>query len=217
MSADRQPKVKICGLTTAEDAIRAVELGADYLGLNFYPPSPRCVDDRTARRIVDAVDGRCPLVGVFAGHPGHEIERVVRTTGLDLVQFHGDEPAVELAPFAGIAIKVFRVDDSLEGVDLEGFEECWAYMLDRRHGELLGGTGESWTWSLAPRLASGKRLFVAGGITPGLARRAASESGAFALLGTDGEAVRGARQWAIGKPTRAATSATTAVASFPKP
>lgn len=181
MGGGRPPKVKICGLTSVDDAMRAVELGADYLGLNFYPPSPRCVDAATAGRIAAAVDGRCALVGVVARQPRSEIERAVEVAGLDYVQFHGDESAEEVAPFAHIAIKVFRVDDTVGEVDMSPFEACWAYMLDRKHGVLLGGTGESWTWSLARRLELRKPLFVAGGISPESARRAAAESGAFAL------------------------------------
>lgn len=198
MSTNRQARVKICGLTTIEDAVKAVELGADYIGLNFYPLSPRCLDETAARRIARAIDGRCPLVGVFAGQPREEIARAVESTGLDLVQFHGDEPAEALAPFAAMAIKVFRIGNSIEEVNLEGFEACWAYMLDRRHDELLGGTGESWAWTLAPRLGSTKPLFVAGGITPRTARQAATESGAFALDICSGvESAPGKKDWGL--------------------
>jgi phosphoribosylanthranilate isomerase len=194
----RQPKVKICGLTTVEDAVRAVELGADYLGLNFYPPSPRCLDHPTARRIATAVDGRCPLVGVFAHQSRREVDRAIDRAGLDLVQFHGDESAEELLPFADVAIKVFRVGNSLDDVDLDAFPGCWAYMLDRKHDALLGGTGESWTWSLATGLSSTKPLFVAGGIAPGSARRAASESRAFALDVCSGiESAPGKKDWRL--------------------
>jgi phosphoribosylanthranilate isomerase len=173
--------VKICGLTSVEDALTAVDLGADYLGLNFYPPSPRFLEEASARRIAEAVAGRCPLVGVFAGARTEVVARTAERVGLEYLQFHGDEPMEWIEPFADRAFKVFRVGDSLDDVDLGGFEGCWGYMLDRRHQRLLGGTGESWDWGLARRLETDRPLFVAGGIGPESAHQAAASSGAFGL------------------------------------
>ena len=177
-----RPKIKICGLTTPEDAALAVELGAEYLGLNFYPPSPRYVDAATARQIADAVRGRAKLVGVFVNRPSDEIDAIVDEAGLDLVQFHGDETADDIRPYAARAIKVFRIagDIDLHAFGKYGSEyhEMWGGLIDYRHPKLYGGSGESWNFaSLArlnelPETSRPRRLFIAGGLRPGNVRAA---------------------------------------------
>ena len=101
-------RVKICGVTRAEDARRAADLGADFLGLNFYPRSPRFLAAGAAREIAEAVRGKARLVGVFVNESPHRVEEIAEQVGLDLLQFHGDERAADLAPFAERAIKVVR-------------------------------------------------------------------------------------------------------------
>ncbi len=89
-------KVKICGVTSAEDALAAAAAGADLLGLNFYPPSPRALDAAQARTIADAVraaHARCPPSRRLRRPPAAEVEAIDRAVGLDLLQFSGDEPA----------------------------------------------------------------------------------------------------------------------------
>ncbi len=82
--------IKVCGVTRPEDAQLAVELGADLLGLNFHPPSPRCLDVERAAQIADSVRGRLLLVGVFVDRPGDQVEEIGARVGLELCQFHGD-------------------------------------------------------------------------------------------------------------------------------
>jgi len=117
-------KVKICGVCTAEDARAAVGAGADFLGLNFWPGSPRHVDVARARAIAESVPGT-PLVGVFVDAPRDLVERVAAEVGLAAVQFHGDEDAVYCGRWPWRTIKALRLrpgDDvaPLAGVDLEG-------------------------------------------------------------------------------------------------
>lgn len=179
-----RPRIKICGLTTVEDSLRAVALGADYLGLNFYPPSPRGIEVETARPIVEAVRRRAPrvrLVGVFVNAGHKRIETIDRELSLDLIQFHGDEGPDDLAPFAGRAIKVFRVRHRFDVDLLDAWPDVWGYLVDTRHPQLYGGSGESWSFSSLreaeskgedPVAATDRRLFIAGGISPDNARAA---------------------------------------------
>lgn len=142
-----RPLVKICGVTRADDALAAVELGADLLGLNFYPPSPRFLSVEAAREVAAAVAGRVPLVGVFVDRPRDEIEAIAESVGLDLVQLHGDETAAEVAALGARAIQVFRVDpalgDRIERLSpaiLEPYPEAWGFLFDVRDRR-YGGTG----------------------------------------------------------------------------
>jgi phosphoribosylanthranilate isomerase len=173
-------KVKICGVTDPSNALAAVEMGADYLGLNFYPGSPRFLTLERAREIADAVRGRVPLVGVFVNAAPGEIAETAGQVGLDLVQLSGDEAPETVAPFAARAIKVFRAGHLPGHAELAAWSAVWGVLIDAPHRGLYGGTGEAWDYEAAIGLA-GRRVFLAGGIGPDNARRA----------------VEAARPWAI--------------------
>lgn len=170
-----RPRVKICGVTRAADALLALELGADYLGLNFYPPSPRFVDRATARRLVRTVRQAAPgvrLVGVFVDRPVSEVAETAADLGLDLLQFHGDETPDDVAPFAERAIKVFRVDERFDPGLLAAWSGVWGFLVDTRHPQLYGGSGESWDFGSLSRArdsddSKSHRIFIAGGLGPG--------------------------------------------------
>jgi phosphoribosylanthranilate isomerase len=168
-------KIKICGVTDPANARAVVEIGADYLGLNFYPGSPRFVTVQRALEIAAEVAGRAPLVGVFVDAPAPEVEEIAGRVGLDLVQFSGGEGPEAVAPFAGRAIKAFRTGGLPPREELEAYGEVWGVLIDAPHATLYGGTGEGWDYETAggPRRGmDGRRLFLAGGIGPGNARRA---------------------------------------------
>lgn len=93
-------RIKICGITNVEDAVAAVDAGADAIGLNFYEKSPRFVSPSTAKRIVEAVERRANVWGVFVNLQSVEIEQITADAGLDGVQLHGDEPPEQVAHFA---------------------------------------------------------------------------------------------------------------------
>lgn len=173
-----RPLVKICGVTRVEDAERAVALGAGFIGLNFYPPSPRFVSVERARAIADVVRGRARVVGVFVNRPAAEVEALDAAVGLDLLQLHGDERPEEVAAFGGRALKVVRTRGDLDGFDAGAYPAAWGFLFDVLRPDLYGGSGEPWGYAALAGLALDRPFFVAGGIRPGTARRALEESGA---------------------------------------
>lgn len=184
-------RVKVCGVTDPDNARLAVELGADYLGLNFYPQSPRFVSIEAAREIADAVRGRAGLVGVFVNRPPEEIPEIpeiIERVGLDLLQWSGDEGPDGVAPFAGRSIKVFRTGGPPGEAALAAYPGLWGLLFDAPHASLYGGTGAGWSYEgiagLAGELAgisSGPRVFLAGGLGPDNVRRAVSLVRPFAV------------------------------------
>jgi phosphoribosylanthranilate isomerase len=164
-------KVKICGVTDPANALAAVELGADYLGLNFYAGSPRFVETGRALEIASAVAGRVPLVGVFVNAPAAEIEEISGRVGLDFVQFSGDEEPGAVAPFAGRAIKAFRTGGLPGREEIAAYGALWGVLIDAPHGSLYGGTGAAWDYG-SVRGDVPERLFLAGGLGPDNVRRA---------------------------------------------
>ncbi len=181
-------KVKICGVTTAADARLAVDLGADFIGLNFYRPSPRWIDVDLAARIRRAVGNRARAVGIFVNHTREQVEAIDRKVGLDYLQFSGDESEDLVASFSERAIRVRRVGGAATPTPIPD-EDCWAVLIDRAHERLYGGSGESWDYAAAADLvltpgAGGerRRVFIAGGIGPGnVAEVAAAVPGAYAV------------------------------------
>ncbi|HSS78969.1 MAG TPA: phosphoribosylanthranilate isomerase [Thermoanaerobaculia bacterium] len=182
MAADCLAKIKVCGITDPADALAAVELGADYLGLNFYRASPRYVEPGRALAIAQAVRGgsrRVPLVGVFVNAPPAEVESIAGSLGLDLLQFHGDEDPGFVAPFAGRAIKAFR---GLPGpAELAAWDGVWGILIDAPHDSLYGGTGTAWDYESVASGPSIQRLFLAGGLGPDNARQAAESVRPYAI------------------------------------
>lgn len=181
-------KVKICGVTTPADARLAVDLGADFIGLNFYRPSPRWIDVDEAAHIRRRVGDRARTVGIFVDPTREELEAIDRKVGLDYIQFSGDEDPELVAEFSDRAIRVRRVGGAAATVAIPE-EACWAILIDRAHERLYGGSGESWDYAAAAgfvRTPAGdrdpRRLFIAGGVRPGnVAAVAAAVPGAYAV------------------------------------
>lgn len=158
--------VKVCGVTRPEDARLAVELGADLLGLNFWPGSPRCIGLEQARRVAAAVRDRVKLVGVWVDPQREQVEKVGKALDLDLLQFHGDEQPADLEPFGRRAIKAFRVGPDFDPLELERFPHVWGFLFDRAGGGAYGGTGRPWSYERIAILDPGKPILVAGGLRP---------------------------------------------------
>ncbi len=139
------------------------------LGLNFYPPSPRAVDTEGARAIATAVRAANPtvrLVGVFVNRPRFEIEAIDAHVGLDLLQFHGDEEVVDLAPFADRAIKVIRVRDTVRPSLFAPYRKAWGFLIDYQHPSLYGGSGQGWRFETLRSVSRERPVMIAGGLTP---------------------------------------------------
>ncbi len=184
MAVDFPVKVKICGITSPADALAAVELGADYLGLNFYRGSPRYVEPGRALAIAEAVRGgsrKVCLVGVFVDAPRAEVESIDASLGLDLLQFHGDEEPGFVAPFAGRAIKAFRTGGIPGPGELAAWDAAWGLLIDAPHGTLYGGTGAAWDYGRMAAGQAGRRWFLAGGLGPDNARRAIESARPYAI------------------------------------
>lgn len=160
----RRTRVKICGLTRPEDAVAAVRMGADAIGLVFYPPSPRYVGADAARAIVTALPPFATVVGLFVDAEPAEVRQVLNAVPLDLLQFHGDEPAGYCEGFGRPYLKALRMRP---GVDLVQFGEEYpaaqGWLLDAWHPDTKGGTGEGFDWNRIPPSWS-ERLVLAGGL-----------------------------------------------------
>jgi phosphoribosylanthranilate isomerase len=156
--------VKICGIRTARDARAAVDAGADLLGLNFVPTSPRHLDPDAARAVARAVPST-PLVGVFVDAPRAEVARIAERVGLAGLQFHGDESPDYCRGWPQWTIKVLR---AVPGADLAARAASYDttyVMLDAYVPGLHGGTGVA----VDPAVTAGiprARLFMAGGLRP---------------------------------------------------
>jgi len=173
----RRPLVKICGVTRVEDAVAAVELGADLIGLNFWPKSPRRVQRDAARAIAETCRARVAIVGVFVDASAAEIRRHHDELGFDLVQLHGDEPPGIADDLNLPIIEAFRFFPSMEA--LSAWQRASAILLDVAAGSRYGGSARGWNYASARRLPRDSRpLLIAGGIRPETARAALAASGA---------------------------------------
>ena len=158
-------RVKVCGVTTAEQAVACVDLGVDALGVNFVASSPRRVDERLARAVVEAVGQRALVVAVVAGMTVDAMRALVVRTGVGCLQLHGDESATEVGALLPHAYKAVRVG-SEEDVALAEAMPGDYVMVDARVAGALGGTGHAFEWSLVVGLAKRRKLVLAGGLTP---------------------------------------------------
>lgn len=161
-------RVKVCGITNLEDALAALDAGADLLGFNFYRRSPRYVSPAQARRVVERMPAGVTCVGVFVNEPAPEdVEHIAREAGLGTVQLHGDETPDYCQSLRGLdTIKALRVGRDFNVGSLDAYS-TGAVLLDAYVKGERGGTGHTFDWSLAS-LARERvdRLFLAGGLTP---------------------------------------------------
>jgi phosphoribosylanthranilate isomerase len=166
-------RVKICGITCLEDAMLAVEAGADALGFMFYPPSPRSVRPDAVRRIVELLPPFVARVGVFVNADEEQIRLTIREAGIDTIQLHGKEPVElcrNLAPLP--VMKAFRMEGPGSLNALTPYTGC-AWLLDSYVAGVFGGTGQTFNWDLAcEAVRRGGKVVLAGGLTPDNVARA---------------------------------------------
>jgi phosphoribosylanthranilate isomerase len=178
----RKVKVKICGITNWNDARRACEAGADFLGFNFYVKSPRYVSPAKARRIVRRLPRGVSAVGVFVNATEPIVLDTARAVGLDYLQLHGDEsPAfVSKVRRSFPVVKAIRVRKSFRRTELAKFKAASAILLDGFDRKVRGGGGKTFDWSRA-RGNRKTRIFLAGGITAENVREAISIAKPYAI------------------------------------
>ena len=176
-------RVKICGVTNWPDARLAVDLGADALGFNFYPPSPRSVSPAAAWEIIRRLPPMVSAVGVFVNWPADVVAALARSLRLEAVQLHGDEPPAEARELAGAfrVIKAFAVGPGFRLTTLRKYGAASAFLLDGFRGGLYGGTGRTADWLVARQASRFGRIILAGGIKPDNVAKAIAEARPFAV------------------------------------
>ena len=176
-----QIRIKVCGIRTPEAGIAAVDAGADLIGLNFVPESPRCLDLKQAEAICEAVaDSDVERVALFRDATWDQIDAVLRRVDVTRVQFHGDETEEDLEAIDLPAIKAIR------GADQEAAETYPGAILLLDHPHQGGGQGQAWDWSEAEDLiAHGYDVIVAGGLNPDNVEQALREVGDLSPWGVD--------------------------------
>lgn len=158
-------RVKICGLTSVDDAVMACHAGADAIGLVFYPPSTRHVDIATAKAIVTMLPPFVQSVALFVNPQRQFVEQVLQQVAIDLLQFHGDESEQFCASFSRPYIKAFAMRDDIQlEQNMKLYASAKGFLLDAWHPRKPGGTGERFDWQRFPQHAD-KPLILAGGLT----------------------------------------------------
>ncbi len=164
-------KVKICGITSLDDAIATVDEGADMIGFNFYRGSKRFIEPNNARKIIDALTRDSGHVGVFVNESINEVVRIVDEVGLDGIQLHGGESNEYVADLmkrtSRFVIKAFRVSSTFAFE--KALDSSATYvMLDGYSLHELGGTGVVADWNVATKVVfcRPEAVYLAGGLTP---------------------------------------------------
>jgi phosphoribosylanthranilate isomerase len=158
-------KIKICGITNLDDALAATDAGADALGFNFYKKSPRCIEPEKAAEIIGRLPPFVMPVGIFVNEREEKIRDIMFTTGIKVLQFHGDERPEFCERFATRVIKAFQVKDK-ESLKHMVHYHVSALLLDSYHDGLRGGTGTTFDWHLAVVAKTFGKVILAGGLTP---------------------------------------------------
>jgi phosphoribosylanthranilate isomerase len=178
-------KVKICGITNAEDALLSARLGANALGFNFYKKSPRHISPGKAREIIEKLPGKILSVGVFVNEDPETILEIAKVSRIDAVQLHGDETPEfvrELKTKTDLEIiKAFRVSPDFKPKDVLKYKAD-AVLLDAFSPKKSGGTGEVFDWKIAKAVKEiVPKLYLAGGLSPENVAEAISKVAPFAV------------------------------------
>jgi phosphoribosylanthranilate isomerase len=166
---------KICGITRAQDALAAADLGADAIGLNFYPKSPRAIAVADVANLVEGLPQKVSVVALFVNPTPELVRQVLGTGAVDLLQFHGSESAEFCEQFDTPYMKVVavKVDSDLNS-EFAKYESAQYMLLDSFDPIMLGGTGKAFDWGRVIELTQKQRsrLVLAGGLGPDNVREA---------------------------------------------
>lgn len=157
-------KVKICGITNLEDALKAVDFGADALGFVFYDKSPRHITPDKAKEIIRKLPPFITTVGVFVDESRDIIEKTMKRSAVDIAQLHGNEPP-EACVMDRRVIKAIRVKELKDLEPLKHYNVS-AFLLDTYAAESFGGTGQIFNWDIAVDAKRFGRIILSGGLNP---------------------------------------------------
>jgi len=176
-------KIKICGITNYEDAQNSEDLGADFLGFNFYSKSPRYIDYMDAKDIIHKLNGKSKIVGVFVNETIDNIKKIGKMCSLDLIQLSGDEStdvAIQLKKKINKKIiKSFRIKNKIDSNLINSFNSDYI-MLDSFKKGFYGGTGENFDVDAVKGIDS-RKLFLAGGLNVRNVKSAIQKLNPFAV------------------------------------
>lgn len=187
-------QIKICGITRLEDALAAIEAGANTLGFVFYPPSPRAITPEAAAAIIHQLPPFITCVGLFVNPTQTEVESCLATAQIDLLQFHGDETADFCQSFNRPYIKALRMRPDFDPLSVaDDWKTARGILLDAYTQGIYGGTGEVFDWARFPAPNSGNTYWIlAGGLTPNNVKQAIQTTQAYAVDVSGGvESARG--------------------------
>lgn len=168
-------RIKICGITNIDDALMSIDAGADALGFNFVPDTPRYLKDtKAAAKIIDQLPPFITTVGLFVNAAPELIQTIADECHLDMLQLHGDESPQFCQGFNRRVIKAVRVKDELSCSHLSNYRVS-GYLLDTYVKGALGGTGVAFDWRLAVKAKQYGRIILAGGLDPDNVRSAVEQ------------------------------------------
>lgn len=168
--------IKICGITNKIDAVNASKLGVDMLGFVFYKKSKRYVDLKAAREIINELPESIAKVGVFVDEDKDKVREIAEASGVDTLQFHGDETPRYCAEFKGDykVIKAFRIKDREDLKSINDYDTDFD-LLDTYKCGSIGGTGETFDWKILKDFEFLRPVILSGGLNPDNVARAISE------------------------------------------
>lgn len=158
-------RVKICGITNLDDALVAVEAGADALGFVFFKGSPRHISPEQAGAVIRRLPPFVQIVGLFVNEEQATVNAIADQCGLDIVQLHGDESPDYCRAVKRRIIKAFRVKDESVLNDIASYPVA-SCLLDAWSPAAYGGTGTTFNWEIAAKAAAEQTIILAGGLTP---------------------------------------------------
>lgn len=173
-------KVKICGITNLDDALQAVDAGADALGFVFYDLSPRCISFESAERIIGKLPPYVSTSGVFVNNPASFIDSAVEHCGINVVQLHGDETPTFCAGIRHTVVKAFRIRNVASIGTIRNYSVS-GYLLDAYVPGAYGGTGLTFNWETARMAKQFGPIVLAGGLNTENVRLAVETVQPYAL------------------------------------
>jgi phosphoribosylanthranilate isomerase len=159
-------KVKICGIKRVEDALVAVEYGADALGFVFYKKSPRYISPSSAWKIIKRLPPFISTVGVFVNPAPEELKMALEISGIKVIQLHGEEHPELIDALKVPVIKAIRIEKKIEERELKMWKGASAFLIEGKSDKGYGGTGTQFDYKVVKPFTKNYRIIIAGGLTP---------------------------------------------------